>query len=120
MTATEILYVLAVHWLADFVLQSDAMAKGKSTSYRWLTIHVATYAAVVSLLLAVLLPRSPWALLIFAVGTFAAHWLTDYVTSRINAELWRRGSTHWFFVSVGWDQVLHYAQLFFLLEWLRS
>jgi len=48
----------------------------------------------------------------FVLITFVAHTITDYFTSRLNAKLWAKGDVHNFFVSVGFDQVLHYVQLF--------
>ena len=48
----------------------------------------------------------------FVIITFICHTVTDYFTSRLNSKLWAKGDVHNFFVSVGFDQVLHYAQLF--------
>lgn len=48
----------------------------------------------------------------FWLITFIAHTITDYFTSRLNSKLWSEGKVHNFFVSVGFDQVLHYVQLF--------
>jgi hypothetical protein len=52
-----------------------------------------------------------WAVVMFSGITFVAHTATDYVTSRINARLWEEKKVHWFFVSIGFDQFLHYTQL---------
>lgn len=35
-----------------------------------------------------------------------------------NPKLWAKGDVHNFFVSVGFDQVLHYTQLFLTYYWL--
>ena len=48
----------------------------------------------------------------FPLITFITHTITDYFTSRLNSRLWAKGDVHNFFVSVGFDQVLHYVQLF--------
>ena len=37
------LYFLFIHWIADFVLQTDSQAKGKSTSIKMLLKHTVTY-----------------------------------------------------------------------------
>jgi hypothetical protein len=56
----------------------------------------------------------------FSTLTFIFHWSTDYVTSRLNSKLWAKGDVHNFFVSVGFDQVLHYAQLFLTYYLLKT
>jgi hypothetical protein len=48
----------------------------------------------------------------FGFITFIFHTITDYFTSRLNSKLWKKGDVHNFFVSIGFDQVLHYVQLF--------
>ena len=57
---------------------------------------------------------------LFFVGiTFVCHTITDYFTSRLNSKLWAKGDVHNFFVSVGFDQVLHYVQLFLTYQLLK-
>jgi len=56
----------------------------------------------------------------FPVITFIAHTITDFFTSRINSSLWKMGKVHYFFVSVGFDQFLHFAQLFLTYWFLTS
>jgi len=38
----------------------------------------------------------------------------------INAKLWAKGDVHNFFVSIGFDQVLHYIQLFITFKYLMQ
>lgn len=114
MNIYEILGIIIIHWFADFVCQTDDMAKGKSKSNKWLLLHTFTYS-IAWLAVGVALTHSAETLVLvmwFSVTTFIAHTITDYFTSRLNAKLWAKGDTHNFFVSVGFDQVLHYAQLF--------
>jgi len=59
-------------------------------------------------------------LALFPIITFICHWITDYFTSRLNSKLWAKGDVHNFFVSVGFDQVLHYIQLFLTFYILKS
>lgn len=103
-----ILLILSVHFVADFILQSDWQAKNKSVSNKALSLHVLTYTSV-------------WAVVLSSAGAkgflFAAingflHFLVDFVTSRVNKRLWSAGRTHDFFVGVGLDQLVHYICLF--------
>lgn len=101
MVDIKILILLVfVHWFADFVMQTDNMAKGKSTSNLWLVKHVGLYALF-------LVPFGP----VFAAVNFLAHIATDYVSSRITSYLWQKGDRHNFFVVIGMDQALHLVVL---------
>lgn len=106
---TSILLILAIHFVADFVLQSDYMALNKSKNWGALVEHVGVYTL-------------PFLLVFgfkFAAITFATHFIQDAITSRINAQLWQAGERHWFFVAIGADQLLHYYTLIGTL-WLLA
>lgn len=106
---SEILWLVWIHFCADFVLQSDAMAKGKSKDSRWLALHVGIYALCFIYL--------GW---VFAAITFVAHFWTDYVSSRITSRLWAAKETHWFFAVIGADQALHMTQLLVTYRYLKG
>lgn len=91
-----VLALLGTHFVSDFLLQTDRMAKRKSTSNRWLTIHVVAYS----------LPFLVFGL-VYAVVNGCLHWCVDYVSSRASSRLYRDGEIHWFFVVVGADQFVH-------------
>lgn len=91
------------------------MAINKSTSNRWLALHVFVYSVCflpASLMLGVS------AGLAFCAVNFAAHFVTDYVTSRMTSSLWKQGRRHAFFVVIGLDQALHLTALFASYWWL--
>lgn len=103
---------LFVHWVADFVAQTDWMALNKAKQWRPLLIHTGTYSAMMGVFIVALLPRSTCFMVIpFIFITFIAHTVTDYYTSRLNARLWKAERRHDFFVSIGFDQLLHIVQL---------
>lgn len=119
MNLIEIFSILVLHWIADFVLQTDKQAKGKSKNWYDLLDHTFTYSIVWIVPIATLLYFSGFTLMgiwiiavYFAMITFVSHTITDYFTSRLNAHLWAKGDVHNFFVSIGFDQILHYVQLF--------
>lgn len=109
MNLIEIFSIILIHWFADFVLQTDKQAKGKSKNWSDLLEHTLTYSVIWWLMLFFL----PWFDVITFIGaTFIFHTSTDYFTSKLNNKLWVKEDKHNFFVSVGFDQVLHYIQLF--------
>lgn len=101
------LLLMSIHFLADFVLQSDWMARNKSKANLPLAIHVFIYAFCFM-----------WFGWQFAGVTFCCHFAQDWITSRINSRLWAANKVHWFFVGVGADQLLHTYQLAFTYHWL--
>lgn len=127
MTLTEIFSIIIIHWVADFIMQSDYDAKNKSKFFHALFSHTITYSScwfIIILLFGYInkTQTTEWYVLntLFFVGiTFVCHTITDYFTSRLNSKLWAKGDVHNFFVSVGFDQVLHYVQLFLTYQLLK-
>ena len=104
-TMGRILAVVWLHFVADFIMQTDDMAKNKSTSNKWLLYHTSVYTLC-------LFPIGiKWALL-----NGVAHTITDWITSRINARLWAQGKVHYFFVGVGLDQAVHITTMLLTLR----
>jgi len=129
-----LILIFFTHFVADFMLQTDKMAKGKSSSNRWLTYHILAYSAVL------LLVFGPW----YALLNGLAHWVTDYFTSRASGKQWKKAAmyqaiiadpttgvdvktwatennayhVHWFFVVIGFDQFLHAAILIITIPFI--
>ena len=115
-----VVVLLFAHFVADFVFQTDEMAKNKSTSWKWLGIHAATYGVVIGLIAAIPLSivySIPVALTWVLVNTFLHFW-TDCVTSKITSHLWKTGQVHNFFIAIGFDQLVHYVTMFVSLMWV--
>ena len=118
-----ILLIILSHWFADFFLQSYNMSVNKSKSIYWLTIHINTYIYGLIPLMIYLLYFRMFTLddvIIFLCLNYVFHWVTDFVTSKINTYLWNKKEVHWFFVSIGVDQVIHYLCLFLTYNYLTS
>lgn len=104
---TTTLALLTIHFVADFILQSDWMATNKSKRWDALALHVTIYAACFL-----------WFGATFAGVTWALHFVTDAITSRITSRLWVAQQRHWFFVAIGADQLIHAYCLLLCASWL--
>lgn len=101
MSLLTIIALIWVHFVADFILQTDKMALNKSSDNRWLLAHVVVYT----------IPFTLFGLQ-FALVNGVAHFLTDCITSRATTALHKKGERHWFFVVIGLDQAIHMTTLF--------
>lgn len=102
--------LLALHWVADFVLQTHWQATNKSKRNDALLAHVATYTGALALgSLALFGPGLAVAAFVLVNGFL--HFGTDWCTSRWSSRLWARQDWHNFFVVIGLDQLIHQATL---------
>lgn len=108
-----VLGIIFLHWVFDFVLQTEKQAQNKSTDIKALNQHVSVYAGCWIVIFPLI---GIDAGLLFISITYVCHFITDYITSRLNTKLAIKARLnekwHDFFASVGFDQFLHYCQLF--------
>jgi hypothetical protein len=107
-TVLALLVLLTTHFIADFPLQNDWMALNKSKRMGALLCHTLIYSMCFF-----------YCGISFMLVTFLLHTLTDFITSRINSKLWLAEKRHWFFVCIGFDQLLHAYQLLLTWEYLK-
>lgn len=111
-----LMILLLVHFFADFGLQTHDQATKKCVSMKWLLYHTGVYSACWLLVMIPILGGR--GALVFAMITLVLHTATDYLTSRIGKPFWEAKDFHNGFVIVGFDQVLHYVQLYLTLKYL--
>lgn len=124
MTLIEILGIIVLHYIADFIFQTDEMAVNKSKYNRHLFQHVFIYSIIwfiAGLIHLLFFPslHSDFTILNFCIITFICHFITDYITSRISSYFYKKEQRHNFFLTIGFDQVLHYTQLFLTYQVLK-
>jgi len=103
-----------LHWIFDFHLQTDEMAKNKSTSNIALLDHIWTYTWGINLMMLINSNYfNGWVSMVaFVLVNAVLHFVTDWITSRASSALWKDGKVHEFFVAVGFDQWIHTITLF--------
>ena len=104
---TAALCIFWAHFIGDFILQNDYHALNKSKSNLALFEHVLYYSLPL-VFMGFIVPVS----IAWLIVNMVLHGAVDYVTSRITSRLWLAGKRHWFFVTIGVDQSLHFTCLF--------
>ena len=94
---------LVYHFIADFILQTDKIAINKSKDLNVLIAHSALYGI-----------GACWYPMV-AVILIISHFCIDGITSKITSYLWAKDERHWFFVMIGFDQLLHMMVIVFIL-----
>lgn len=124
MSLIEIFFIFIVHYIADFIFQDERWALGKSRNLDDLLQHTLMYSFVwlmSSGLFAILYINSLLAfqkVFIFVGITFVCHTITDYYTSKVVSKMFHNKKfggpipNLGAFSMIGFDQVLHYIQLF--------
>lgn len=123
MSLAVILSIVLIHWVADFVFQDEVWAENKSKDLKPLLKHTYTYSAIWLIVGSLAkatgaINLEPGVLSLFVLITFVLHTVTDYFTSKIVSK--RFANKHYgspipnfgAFTVIGFDQVLHYTQLF--------
>jgi len=95
-----------VHWVADFALQSDKMAREKSSNNWVLAFHCMVYS------MCFIVFGQP----MLVLWLMSSHFVIDYFTSRMTKKLWAEKRVHAFFVVIGFDQFLHALCILFWLQ----
>jgi hypothetical protein len=107
---------LITHFIADFICQSRKMGKYKSSSIYWLSAHILIIFSLFT----------PFGLK-FAIKNALIHMLIDgtiwngYKLSvklrdkNATASTWKYWKDHWFYVTIGFDQLLHVLTIVWLL-----
>lgn len=104
------IFLLAAHWFADFVLQTHWQASNKSKRLDALAAHVLVYTAVLFIATLLIFAPEP-SIFVFVVVNGAAHFATDFCTSRWSSRLYAKQDWHNFFVVIGFDQLIHQVTL---------
>lgn len=116
----DIIWIFWLHFIADFVLQTNYMALNKSKNTKALLIHTIAYSVpffiwfIIDYTLELFLLYGLW----FIVINTVSHFFVDYVTSRITSKLYEKQKYRLFFNVIGLDQAIHMSILVLTYSWL--
>lgn len=130
-TITEVLLILIIHYISDFIFQDEKWAVNKWKSFNDLISHTSVYSAVNFVLMipvifiyrfTIDLDLMMVNIILFSFVSFIFHTITDFVMSKIvhnrfeNKHLGSSIPNTGAFSMIGLDQVLHYIQLFIIYK----
>lgn len=127
MNLIEIFSIIIIHWIADFILQTEKQGMNKSKDFDILLSHTINYSIVWILfgifytLITDTVKLIPL-IILFSILTFFIHTITDYYTSKITSKRYLKNHFYgfngfWFWI--GLDQILHYIQLFTMYHFFK-
>ena len=100
METVILLKIIWLHLIGDFLFQSDKIAINKSSSFKYLGIHCLIYSLPLLLI-------SP----LFAAINSIFHFVIDFCSSQLTTYFYKNKQRHWFFVTIGFDQAIHFTIL---------
>lgn len=123
---TTLIFLFFVHWLADFVCQTQYMAENKWKDFSALFYHVLTYSCVLGVCLSLYFQWYDDNLKLFVtlrywefyMLTFGFHLFTDFFTSKLTHKLYTEQKIYSFFVVIGFDQFIHLVTLLLTIQLL--
>lgn len=114
----EVSIILFAHYIADFLFQTNWMAKGKSSSLMKLSVHILTYTLVLFVccffLILIRYDITISDLMVYAIVSGMLHFSVDFFTSKITS--WQHTNGYMgsdsvpnlgFFSTIGADQLIH-------------
>jgi len=116
-------FILMIHYVADFRMQSRHIAETKSKCNKSLSIHVLLYVA--TFLIAGLVHFvtgnnvDVWKFSKYVIINGLLHWLTDYITSRESTKAYQNSDMEKFWNIIGFDQLIHGVTLYTTWEILK-
>jgi len=111
LTTTHLLIIAIawIHFVADFILQSNYVAINKSRYISQLFKHAIIYA-MPFLMLGIK----------YALINGVLHFIVDYFTSSITTYFYARDKRRAFFITIGCDQAIHTTCLILTMGYINS
>ncbi len=118
-----ILCLLVSHYFGDFVFQTEWMAKNKSKDWLILLMHVLTYGLILDIFLLIgclcgIIDIDPADCGRFVALNMVLHFFVDSITSQVTSYFRSVGNENKFFMTIGFDQLLHQICLIVSSQWV--
>lgn len=124
MTLTIIISVLLIHFVSDFLYQTNNQTLNKGRSIKELLKHTSIYSVLSGCLLQLMLQEDMFGAqelllpIYFTLITFVTHTVVDFFTSKLTSKLWNDGYKQVNLILFGFDQIIHLIILFTTIYYL--
>jgi hypothetical protein len=111
----DIIVILWIHFISDFLLQTSWMAMNKSRNTLALLVHCFVYTIpFICLTFDSTLSLS----FDFVIINGCCHFIIDFITSRFTSKLYKEEKYRAFFSVIGLDQTIHMTILILTYWWI--
>ena len=124
--------VLFGHWISDFVLQKNKRKPIRNKKLldrvenllKYLLPHTLYYSLILTGLVTMLYffnvfgTQYWWTSILFFYITFITHFVTDFTITLINSDYLSKNKRHLYFLTIGFDQMIHYILLFWTINYI--
>ena len=107
----NLILAFSIHYVADFLVQTQWQAENKSKNMTALVRHVASY----SLCFAPFMYIMPQNGVQFFLANALFHFMTDFITSKASSSAYKEGNMKAFWGVIGFDQLIHHVTIMLLL-----
>lgn len=113
----DVITLISLHFIGNFLFQNSWQTTNKSFNIRALSSHVSNYCLTLLIIMSIIYTHYGYdKIILFILITFIIHWIQDFITSRIGyrLKLTAQRTRNWrnYYLHRGFDQLLHYIQLF--------
>lgn len=131
MNYLDLIIILFIHFVADFLFQSREMGIKKSRNIYWLITHIYIYS-IITFIGWVLYFDLNFKMMFELISlTVFSHFLTDYITSKLSSRFYLKSKKskslkeskyfEWLFWSIiGFDQLIHAITLILTFKYIFS
>lgn len=131
MNYLDLIIILFIHFVADFLFQSRQMGVKKSRNIYWLVAHIYVYSIITFLGWIFFFNLNLKMSFELISLTVFSHFLTDYITSKISSKFYLKSKKskslkeskyfEWLFWStIGFDQLIHAITLILTFKYIFS
>ena len=112
-------YLILLHFIADFICQSNMSITARGKDFWWLLVHIVAYTLTLfsGMMLGVLFMGFSAGMTFKFVSLLAViHFFADYILGKISSHLWETKRHRWAFVIMGAEQFIHIILLICIFQ----
>lgn len=121
LNTNHLFYLLLLHFVADFICQSNMSITHRGKDFGWLLVHIVGYVLTffAGMMLGVLFLGFS-AIMVFklTLTILTVHSFVDFCLGKITSHFWEMKQHRWAFVIMGAEQIFHIILLICIFQLL--